>query len=142
MKTILTESGYILRKNGQWQEYAIGHVTTKGMLAVRAGGMISSPDRLLRVLTIQEVRAILAAQREARRVAEAEKAASEKKAASIEEWSATLPDALDEWTWVDRTNLTLTDQIGNYLTGLRQFYGMTPEQILTRLDEMFGGEGE
>ena len=139
---IYTKAGYITRKNGQWQEWTIGNVTTKGMRAVKAGGMIVSPDRLIRILTISEVQAILSAQREARRAAEAEKVEAENKAASIEEWAATLPDSLDEWTRVDRTNLALTDRIGNYLTGLRQFYVKSPELILASLDEMFGLEGE
>lgn len=123
------------RKNqdtGLMEEWVSGYCSEKGYNRDRV-----SPDQFVRVIPDNEWAGMQAAEAEKKETARLESEARAAKDAALAAWASTLPTELDEWTRIDRDRLEITDQIGNYLTGLRQFMGQTPAQILTKLDEMF-----
>jgi len=93
-----------------------------------------SPDK------VAEMRLALAHDIRARRLA-----AREAKAASLdfESWVATLPEKLDEWTFINHSEQVVCDAYGNIVLPLRpEMMGKTASEIARLVADIFAEMGE
>ena len=128
-----SETTYTLRQDGMYEVHH-SYTSYKGS---NAGNTSTSLDR---VISGEEYSAILEAGREETRKREANRIASLKKEEELQEWVKNLP-TLGDWFSIDKNSMEVVDHNGNYVCGLRGFFGKTANEILARCEELAQEEG-